>query len=418
VNQQADEEPAAEPLESSEPREEAQGAEQQPRETETPPRGPAERKRPDTSRADRQIALRRLVELAAKYAEVGPPLAELAFAIGETDIGNQLVRLGTDRETPHMEYWFVAANAARRERRYEEVVQIVSSALRTVAARPDVALAAGEEDRLLHLVRIGFATLMFDLRQLTAESPMAQALAETLPGLEPRLGASPFYRTLLAQTLWFTDRAASEAQWDRADQLGDAETTWNARGTWYNEAEHDLDRAEQAYRKGLEKVGGSALLMHNLAQILVEKAKRPGVSPSDAHRLLNQATEQLRLALRQDAPRLRRHIHATRDRLEDFRRRLPMPERRGGGGPGPRFRGGGDRPGDRPGGGGGGGGPRDRGPRRETGRAPSPGGGPPRGPRPDRETRRPPQPEQKFLQEGTVSLGEMILAKLKEKDSR
>jgi hypothetical protein len=49
---------------------------------------------------------------------------------------------------------------------------------------------------------------------------------------------------------------------------------WNARGTWYKEAERDLDKAERAYRKGLEKVGGSGLLMHNLAQVLVERAER------------------------------------------------------------------------------------------------------------------------------------------------
>ena len=370
--------------------------------------------------ADRIVPLRKLVELAAKYPEVGPPLAELAFAIGEQDVGNQLVRLGTDREAPHIEYWFVAANAARREKRYDEVISIITQAVRSVASRGE--LEADEEERLLHLVRMGFATLMFDLQQLTGDAEFVQAMSALLPALEPKLGHLPFYRTLMAQTLWFADREASEREWNRADELGDAEATWNARGTWYHQAEKDLDKAERAYRKGLDKAGQSALLLHNTAQILVEKAKRPGIQPNEAHRYLNQAVEMLRTALRQDAPRLRRHIHSTRDRLEELRRTLPPAERRGGDRP-PRYQGGYQ----------GGGGPRPQGaggpgPRRD-GRPPGPGGGgggprPPRqggggaGPRQDRPPREPREvpPEQKFLVEGKMSLGEMILAKLKEKE--
>ncbi len=382
-----------------------------------PPRGGERRGGGGGSRsgADRIVPLRKLVELAAKYPDVGPPLAELAFAIGESEVGNQLVRLGTDREAPHIEYWFVAANAARREKRYDEVIAIITKAVRSVASRGE--LDEGEEDRLLHLVRMGFATLMFDLHQLTPDAEFVQAMGALLPVLEPKLGQMPFYRTLLAQTLWFTDREASEREWDKADELGDAEATWNARGTWYHEAEKDLDKAERAYRKGLDKVGQSALLLHNLAQILVEKAKREGIQPNEAHRYLNQATEMLRTALRQDAPRLRRHIHSTRDRLEELRRKLPPAERRGGDRP-PRYQGGYQ----------GGGGPRPQGgpggPRRE-GRPPQgQGQGGPRPPRQDRPPRqnqppreqRPVAPEQKFLVEGKMSLGEMILAKLKEKE--
>ncbi len=375
------------------------------------PRGGGERRGGGGGRggADRIIPLRKLVELAAKYPEVGPPLAELAFAIGETDVGDQLVRLGTDREAPHIEYWFVAANAARREKRYDEVIAIITKAVRSVASRGE--LEEDEEERLLHLVRMGFATLMFDLHQLTPEAEFVQAMGALLPVLEPKLGQLPFYRTLLAQTLWFSDREASEREWDRADELGDAEATWKARGTWYHEAEKDLDKAERAYRKGLDKVGPSALLLHNLAQILVEKAKREGIQPNEAHRYLNQATEMLRTALRQDAPRLRRHIHSTRDRLEDFRRKLPPAERRGGDRP-PRYQGGG---GPRPQGGGPGGPRREGRPREGQGQ-----GGGPRPPRQDRPPReqRPVGPEQKFLVEGKMSLGEMILAKLKEKEAK
>jgi len=37
----------------------------------------------------------------------------------------------------------------------------------------------------------------------------------------------------------------SEAEWDRAAELGDSEFTWNARGTWYREAEKDEDKEEK-----------------------------------------------------------------------------------------------------------------------------------------------------------------------------
>jgi tetratricopeptide (TPR) repeat protein len=385
------------------------------------------------SRADRTLALRKLVELAAKHGEIGPPLAELCFAIGESEVGNQLVRLGTQGGASGVEYWFVAANAARRQRRYQDAIRATVEAIQALAAQPDAPLGPDGESRFLHLIRIGFATLMFDLRDLNADPEFSKALAEGLPKLESRMGTSPFFRSLMAQTHWFTDKEASEKEWDRADELGDPETTWNARGTWYHEAEQDLDKSERAYRRGLEKVPTSALLMHNLAQILVEKAKRPGVSPDEARRRLNQATELLRSALRQDAPRLRRHIHATRDRLEELRRTLPAPPPRPDRGP-PRDRdrfardrgpgpGGGDRPQSH-----------DRGPDRDH-------RGPDRDQRahdrdhrpPDREQHRPPdrndrgprrpresqpQPKQKFLVEGTVSLGEMILAKLKEQQEK
>ena len=372
-----------------------------------------EPKRRAESRIDRMIPLRKLVDLAVKYPEIGPPLAELAFAVGADDIGDQLVRFGTDRETPRLEYWFVAANVARREKRYPDVLEMVGEALRAVTSEPE-SLAADEEERLLHLVRLGFATLMFDLKDMSGDQAFVAVAREALPALEPRLGKSPFFRTLLAQVLWFHDREASEREWDRAAEMDDPETTWNARGTWYNEAEQDALKAEKTYRRGLEKAPQSALLMHNLAQILVEKARKPGLSPDEIRRFLNQATELLRGALRQDAPRLRRHIHATRDRLEDLRRTLPPAERRGD--RAPRHRDRNDRAprnGERRDTGRGPGGDRrdaGRGPggeRRDAGRGPGPGA---------RQNTRPPRPEQKFLHEGKLSLGEMIMAKLKEKE--
>src|SRR5204863_406738 len=125
-------------------------------------------------------------------------------------------------------------------------------------------------NRLLHLIRLGFATLLFDIKDPHGAPEFIAGLGRLLPGLAGRLGADPFFHALTAQLLWYEDKEKSEAEWDRAAELGDAEMSWNARGTWYKDAEHDLDKADRAYRAGLKKVPHSALLLHNLAQVLVE----------------------------------------------------------------------------------------------------------------------------------------------------
>src|SRR5688500_12622074 len=211
--------------------------------------------------------LRKLVELALVHADIGPPLADLALAIGQREIGEQLVRMGTDREHPQLEYFVVAARAHRRNKKFAETLRATLDALRAFKnAAPEV-YGPDDGERLLHLVRNAFGVIMFDLKDLNADPGFTKELAEILPALDDRLGDRPLFRTLLAEALWFVDKDASEREWERARDLGDAETTWNARGTWYKEAERDLDKAERAYRKGLEKAGGSGLLMHNLAQV-------------------------------------------------------------------------------------------------------------------------------------------------------
>jgi hypothetical protein len=146
--------------------------------------------------------------------------------------------------------------------------------------------------------------------------------------------------------------------------------------------------------------------MHNLAQVLVERAERASASPGAARQLLSQAQDLLRRTLQADVPRMRRHVHATRDRLEAVRRSLPAPE---------------PRPAPPP--------PQPAPPRRDdrAPRADAPPRRDDRGPRPprrdDRDRRPPPPREQRppenpgqtFLTKGTVSLADMILAKLNEK---
>jgi len=381
--------------------------------------------RDDGDPRDVVVPLRKLVELALAHPEIGPPLADLAFAIGHRETGDQLLRMGTDRDNPQLEYFVVAAHAARRTRRWQDALGSTIAALRAYKDAEAGVYDGDDGERLLQLVRTGFGVLMFDLKDLSAEPEFTKELATLLPELEDRLGERPLYRTLLAEALWFADKDASEKQWERARELGDEETVWNARGTWYKEAERDLDKAERAYRKGLEKVGGSGLLMHNLAQVLVERAERGVASPGAARHLLSQAQDLLRRTLQTDVPRLRRHIHATRDRLEAVRRSLPPPEPR----PAPEDRqpppqqqpqerrpeARADRRDDR------GPPPRrdDRGPppRRDDRGPPPPRRDDRRGPpqQQQREQRPPENPGQTFLTKGTVSLADMILAKLKGK---
>lgn len=281
----------------------------------------------EAARGDPRPELRKLVELCTQYPQIGPPVAELAYKVGCADIGEQVVRLGVDSDRPGVEFYFVKAHAARRSGQKEDVLRATLDALEAFAAAPDDALGAEEPSRLLHLVRLAFATLMFDFKDVTAAPEFSKRLVELLSQLEIRLGGDPFYRSLLAQALWSEDRERSEAEWERAAQIDDSELTWNARGTWYKEAERDAEKAEATYRRGLEAVPQSALLLHNVAQLLVDRAEQRKDQPGTAQKLLSEADELLRTALREEAPKVRRHIHATRDRLHALRRSLPKPQK-------------------------------------------------------------------------------------------
>jgi len=339
--------------------------------------------------ADVTPELRKLLELAVRYPEIGPTVASLAFKLGERELAERLTRMEGDR--PSVEFRFVAAQAARREGRFDESLQLSITAVEE--SRERVA-ELGDEDlqRLLHLVRHGFAVALFDLGAAASAASLAAAYVAAAPQLETRLGGDHFFRTLLAQSLWFTDKDASEAEWERACELGDPESVWNARGTWYKDAEAESEKAEKAYRAGLDKAPDSSLLLHNVAQVLVARAEAHKDDVKKVRRWLNQADELLRRALRGDAQRMRRHIHATRDRLFELRRALPDPrESEGGEGRGGR----------------GGRGGRDRN-RGNGGPKPRRSGGPGRQGGGERSA------EDRFLREGKASLGEALLHKLQE----
>src|SRR5215470_13121933 len=165
-------------------------------------------------------ALRRLVELSLAHPDIGPPLADLAYSIGQKEIGDQLVRLGTEREHPRVEYFVIAGYAARRTRRYADVFRLTLDALRALREQGG---DADEGERVLQLVRNALSVLMFDLKDLGKEPEFTRALPELLAGLEDRVGGHVLYRTLLAQALWFTDKDASEREWERAREVAAAE---------------------------------------------------------------------------------------------------------------------------------------------------------------------------------------------------
>lgn len=284
------------------------------------------------SLADPKMELLKLIDLALKYPEIGPPLAALAFKVGHKELGQRVVRMGLDQDGPGLEFYFVAAHNARREKRYADARKLSIEAIAAYVRTAEQSLAQDDGERLLHLVRLGFSTMLFDEKDPKCDPDFVEALSEALLELEPRLGKEAFYHALLAQTRWYNDAEASEKAWDQAAEIDPTESTWNARGTWYKDADKDLDRAEQAYRRGLEKAPTSPLLLHNLGQLLVDKSERPDVNLEQARRLLHEAEQLLRGALREESPKgLRRHIHATRDRLVALR--ASFPPRSGGGAP-------------------------------------------------------------------------------------
>ncbi len=99
--------------------------------------------------------LLRLLELAAQYPEIGPPLAGLAFKIGQPELGERLVRLGTGGAPAGLEYYFVTAHVARREGRHADALAATLEALRGFRVANSGANNNGE--RVLHLLALGFS---------------------------------------------------------------------------------------------------------------------------------------------------------------------------------------------------------------------------------------------------------------------
>ncbi len=272
---------------------------------------------------DLQLELEKLLELAVKYPEVGPPLAALAYKAGWRSYGDRLVRVGLTGGEKGLEYYAVAVSSARRDGRTDDARRLVLEAARDLSQVETVSEHGVAE--FLRLVRQGFSSLLHDQKDPKADLAFPTALSELWPTLEAKLQADPLYHVIRAQLVWYAEPEAAEAAWAAAAEKGDAELVWNARGTWAKDAEKDEAAAERAYRAGLEKARGSALLLHNLAQLLMDRhAATPaegegGLSPKQRNRDLNEADALLRRALKSDSARgLRRFVHNTLDRLHEM----------------------------------------------------------------------------------------------------
>ena len=123
--------------------------------------------------------LDQLVELSTKYPDIGPALAQLAYKLDRRDIGDRVVRMGLNDEQRGVEFYFVAADAARRQGRHDDAIGHVVEALESFAASPEGA-DANERQRLLRLVRRGFQVLMFDVEDVESRPQRTVAIRERL----------------------------------------------------------------------------------------------------------------------------------------------------------------------------------------------------------------------------------------------
>ena len=299
----------------------------QPEHAATPETTP--QKKPDASSLpDVSQELNRLFELCTKYPELGGPLANLTLKLGLQSFSDRLLKMQLDQEVNErgVEFHRVAATLARKEGRSQDALTHVLDGVQSVASRMEDTLA-DERQRLLHLVRLGFSILLFDLEDLKAAPHMVEALSTQLPTLASLYEQDPFYNTLCAQALWFTDREASERYWEQAIQLSDAEASWNSRGTWNKEADKDYARAEWAYRSGLRALPTSVLLKHNLAQALMERARHEGAELTQIRGWLEEAEALLRQGLRHTRKySMRKHINSSMERLKSLQAELPKEE--------------------------------------------------------------------------------------------
>lgn len=277
---------------------------------------------------DVSFELNRLFELATKYPEVGAPLARLAMKIGYQHLGERLLTMQLNKEIEErgVEFYRVAADLARKEGRSQDVLEHVLGGVESVKGRGEET-TADERTRLLHLVRLGFAVLLFDLEDIQGAPEFSTGLAADLPAIDALYEEDPFYKTLCAQALWFEDRERSEEAWEEAVALRDAETSWNSRGTWYKEADRDFARAEWAYRRGLRALPTSIILKHNLAQVLMDRVQHEGAELKQIRSWLDESEALLRQALRHERRHsMRRHINGNVERVKALQADLPREE--------------------------------------------------------------------------------------------
>ena len=264
-------------------------------------------------RVNLRIELKKMIEFVAKYPEIGPTVSKIASKVGEESTARRISAMGTESGQLRAEYYAVASHSARHQRNYDEALKLVREGIDSL----ETPLPKDDYGRFVKMVKTGFAVLLFNKDRLDAAPAFTDGLAQALDRFAESFGEDADFLSLYAQALWLTDIDAAEKVWDRATTAPKNESSWNARGTWYKEVAKDLSKAADAYRKGLEKNKASALLGHNLAQVLIDLAKEDEEKQGS---LYAEADRLLRDALRNSKRRgYRRHIHETLDRLKTDR---------------------------------------------------------------------------------------------------
>ncbi len=264
-------------------------------------------------RVNLRIELKKMLEFVAKYPEIGPTVSKIALKVGEEATARRIAAMGTESGVLRAEYYAVAAHSARNERDYDGALKLVREGIDSL----EIPLPKDDYNRFVKMVRTGFAVLLFNKDNLEAAPTFTDGLAEALNRFSESVGEDADFLSLYAQAVWLTNVEEAEKVWDRATAAPRNESSWNARGTWYKEVAKDIARAADAYRKGLENNKDSALLGHNLAQVLIDLAKD---DEEKAGSFLGEADRLLRDALRNSKRRgYRRHIHETLDRLKKNR---------------------------------------------------------------------------------------------------
>ena len=92
---------------------------------------------------DMQVELEKLLEIAVKYPEVGPPLAAVAYKAGWRSFGDRLVRIGLTGGPRGFDYYAVAVLSARRDGRTEDARKLVLEAAQDLGESADVGAGVG-----------------------------------------------------------------------------------------------------------------------------------------------------------------------------------------------------------------------------------------------------------------------------------
>ncbi len=172
-----------------------------------------------------------------------------------------------------------------QESMYDQAFQYVARAIEAASRQPS--LPEPQRAALLKLVQRGFQVLMHEIKDVQAGNvPFLTALRDHFVGMP---WTAPAFFVLRAQTRWFSDRTEAEADFERAVGEDESPHSINSYATWVKDIDGDLARAETLYRTGLKQFPVSALLLHNLALVLLQYVDDDGKRSAEAASLVSKA---------------------------------------------------------------------------------------------------------------------------------